>query len=837
MQLGANVSPIVRWLAFLAPIQELACKRIMRRQGIRSPDRRKWVVGTVILVSIHGSAAYGLTACTAADIVAQDSGCPSGTGTCTISKDFSVSGNCTFDFGIRPVAISGTLLTANHVVAIRSGPLTIAPRGFIDGRGTAATMPANRGGRISIVANGAVILQRIGSAKGRIDVSADVLAGSIDISSSDSVAVGGRLLAAGLSAGGFGGRISISTRADIASDTEGVIDATGGAASAGGGSVEMHARNLNLQGTVDVSGSSGGELTIEATGGVITRELLANSNGNRDANSLDGGTISVRAIGPIQVQGAVQVNGRISLTEDTIGGSGGTVSIVSEGGDVTISGSVVAEGARPDGDGGEISITAHAALLLGAGIDLSVETLGDEGIGGRIELQAGHSVANATTPSITSNSNLNASGESGGGEIEITAAGSIVIGGVIKETALGAGSAGGSLMIEAAMGAVNVSSAVDLSGGGCSEETGCGEGGELRLEGCNVTVGAAANIKTNGTTGGETVLTAREQLTINGKISALKSTGSGTNGKNMLVYPSRKPPTLSAGALQPTAVTLANDTCVSAGQAGCLNPCPSCGNGILEYPEECDRNVGATGCCSSLCTIDVCADGLDCTTDSCLPLVGCQRQSAAPSCFEAPTITPTSTGTPTVTPTGPTVTPTPTSTRRVGNRTRTPEETVIVEATPSSTPTYSQLPTSTTTTAATPSPTVTATVSPIQTPSPSHSPTATVPEPTATWTFSATPTATSTLSPSSTATSLPTGTAFPTLPPSPTSTPTAAPMCPGNCDGVGPVSGHDLVTAVRVALQGEQASVCPLGDGNGDHEVTIEDLVIAVTSADSLCAP
>ena len=50
--------------------------------------------------------AEALVACTVAEISAQDPGCPSGSGPCSITKFFSDADGCVLDFGARAVTVS-----------------------------------------------------------------------------------------------------------------------------------------------------------------------------------------------------------------------------------------------------------------------------------------------------------------------------------------------------------------------------------------------------------------------------------------------------------------------------------------------------------------------------------------------------------------------------------------------------------------------------------------------------------------------------------------------------------------------------------------------------------
>src|SRR5262252_5220697 len=98
-----------------------------------------------------------LNACTSADIVAQDTNCPSGSGPCTIKKDFTIGNGCTLDFGIRDVTIGsgGKLITGSVTVTIKAGNFTVGGGGMIDARGTGVA-PNDRGGLLIIQTTGAI---------------------------------------------------------------------------------------------------------------------------------------------------------------------------------------------------------------------------------------------------------------------------------------------------------------------------------------------------------------------------------------------------------------------------------------------------------------------------------------------------------------------------------------------------------------------------------------------------------------------------------------------------------------------------------------------------------
>ena len=93
--------------------------------------------------------ALALTACTAAQVISQDSGCPNSTAPCSITKLFDVGDGCTLDFGTTravTVTASGTIRILSGAVTIKAGSFILAPGSLIDGRGSLTTPPRDRGG-------------------------------------------------------------------------------------------------------------------------------------------------------------------------------------------------------------------------------------------------------------------------------------------------------------------------------------------------------------------------------------------------------------------------------------------------------------------------------------------------------------------------------------------------------------------------------------------------------------------------------------------------------------------------------------------------------------------
>src|SRR5262249_17305643 len=148
-------------------------------------------------------------------------------------------------------------------------------------------------------------------------------------------------------------------------------------------------------------------------------------------------------------------------------------------------------------------------------------------------------------------------------------------------------------------------------------------GGTNGLESCYVNVTVNGSVLAGAPTAGENDLTAHEQLTVAGRVDAAKTSTTGRDGKNVFEFPQRKPPVVTGDMVAPQAVMDMRTTCsATSTDTTCLPPCPVCGNGIVEFPETCDNNVGTpVSCdgCSSFCQLENCDDGKVCTADTCNP--------------------------------------------------------------------------------------------------------------------------------------------------------------------------------------------------------------------------
>jgi cysteine-rich repeat protein len=850
----------------------------------------RWKFWTAVLLTccLWSRGAEAIPACSAADIIAQEgTSCPA-SGACTITKVYDVSAgqSCTFDFGSRSVTISnsgrlnlrqaqvrliagnlvlnaaattaidmrsGTLeITAGSVtinsgtaatvdmlsgtLTIDTGTLIMANGAVIDARGNAAAGATADGGIIEIQARGAVTLNGTTNNRSRIDVSANSSAGRISISAGGRITLNGRLLADRISGfrTGKGGQIYIASSAgDVVAEAtaQSEITAIGGDQSEGGGSIEIEAAgNITLSSNtvIDVGGSNGGTVDLTAEGDITFPGVRGNGTGE----SGNGGSVDVQAGGAIQQTGNILLRG--GTLDPSSGGSGGTVSMESLFGDIVLLNSVniYAEGSAPDGDGGEITLSSAGSLDLRQGATISASSNGSSGSGGQIDLRVALNISGASQ-SVNA---IDASGGAGGGSISIEAGGHITLGGTVDAQGRAAEGAGGEITIAAGSegsGDLTIQREVNVTGGLCSADA-CGDGGSTDLSGCNVRIqgpNGAVRASAPGS-GGQNRLSARRQLTIdsNATVTAATSRAQGSHGTNLLEHPIAFP-VIGGNRVLPGFMANPRPACSPTLLEDCLTPCPQCGNGVVEFPEECDGG-NAVNCdgCTSFCAIESCSPVEACPGGvNCHPTLGCI------ACPELPAPTPTAgapespTATVTAVPTSaatPTASPSPTPLPMASfTHSAAPTPTATASALPTLTATTSPSATSTNMTTATPtsSATLTSPSPPTQTPTPSQTPVL----PSATPSTTASASATSTLTPTAT------DTVTPTLTPTQMSSPSS---CPGDCGGDKEVTVDELLTMVNIALGTNPVGNCPAGDTNGDGEVTIDEILMAVNAALLGCA-
>ena len=564
--------------------------------------------------------AHAVNACTAADIIASEgANCPNSTAPCSIKKNYTIANGCILDFGTRAVTVSGpggTLDVGSRSMTIKAGTFTVASGGNVQGLGNNPA-PLDRGGMITIQTTGAVLIDKAAN-NGVIDVSGNTLAGTVVIQAGGAVTLKGKLMAKNSTTSGGGGNISIRAGGDFIYVAAGVLS-VGGSALGSAGSLDIVAGGrADLGDAIDLVGGDGGALDVEAGADVVVRKPI-DADATGDAGS--GGCVGIVAGTQLQILADITEDGAGSSTMSG-GGCGGFGCFESRFGDTIISANILAEGNIPDGGGGDLAFISRGSISVASGTTVSARAPGAMGCGGDLEMDADFDVTSAGV--------LDSSGGFGGGFVTIDAGRNVTLTGRVDASGFAIAGFGGEFDVIAGdntKGTLSIQNTVDVTGGACSVDLGCGAGGITDLTGCDVTLTAAASLKAGGPQGGENDIRAREQLTIQGPVDA--TTTGGTNpadGVNKFSYPSRKPAAIS-GSVTPSPTLTAMATCTSAGQTNCLVPCPTCGNGVVEFPETCDTAGTPQSCdgCSVFCQIENCNDANVCTTDSCSPSLGCRH--------------------------------------------------------------------------------------------------------------------------------------------------------------------------------------------------------------------
>ena len=158
------------------------------------------LAAAVALVAGSTGSAWALTACNAAQISAQDPGCPA-TGACTITKFFTIGDLCVLDFSGRAVTIAGngTLDVGTVRATLKAGSLVVAPGGKIIGLedcllAGGATCPFTQANPSwTIVSGGIVDVQKAGSTLGSISIGTDWRGATIDITAAGHVTISGEV--------------------------------------------------------------------------------------------------------------------------------------------------------------------------------------------------------------------------------------------------------------------------------------------------------------------------------------------------------------------------------------------------------------------------------------------------------------------------------------------------------------------------------------------------------------------------------------------------------------------------------------------------------------------
>jgi hypothetical protein len=416
-----------------------------------------------------------------------------------------------------------------------------------------------------------------------------------------------------------GGEFTVIARGDVA--VNGKIDANGKSFGFGG-TIEIRslAGSVSAAGEMTCTGGgSGGDVSLDgATGVTVTENVSVSATDGAE----DGGSISIVSGGDIVLSGGSNAN-RVILSADGhgpvegFGGWGGNINLNSQSG--VFIGEFVrfqAMGALPDGDGGDLDLSAGGNITVDG--ELLAQSLGAEGTGGNVSI-AKFSGVDVT---VGGSAKIDVSGGFGG-TVVMNPVGTMVIAGMID--ASGTGGEGGSVDLSATAGDTTLSGTVKSTG------TAFGiANGSITLDLCRLNATSTADLNTNGDYGVNSI-TIRESgsFAAGGQLQA-----TGTGGQNGVIYRDpAKVPTLAATAT-PAVVLSLDETLIG---------CPVCGNSEIDYGESCDDGnlVDGDGCAAD-CQLEtciaqtpgypgvpICDDGSGCTVDVCDQSSGnCQNTSS-----------------------------------------------------------------------------------------------------------------------------------------------------------------------------------------------------------------
>ena len=454
---------------------------------------------------------------------------------------------------------------------------------------------------------------------------------------------------------GFGGEIDIDAGGTLSMASTAVLQANALNGGAGdGGEINLTAGSLNLQGMIEAKGGtdplnegiggSGGSVNIEATKGSLV--LLRGTQGLTvdGAAGGEGGEVTFTTNHP--ANGAISIGAPVSAR-----GLGGVVD-------------------RPAG-GGFIEATASAGLAVTKNIDVSgvggasgvIDLAADRDVvinnsltgsdqigGGGLSLSAGHDVTVADV-GLGDSIKMNATGNGPGGDITIAADNDVsLLGFLIDVSGTGTG-AGGDISVDAgrhvsvdrnteintgsAAGSGAVAGSIVLTAGTPDQTgnltvdgnllanghapNGAANPASIQLTGCQVTISGTGLVDSTGDVNSTNVVTGRKNILVqsNGKLRSTQANIANYTGA---------PPTVNGATITPALSATAKAACSAPNTpAGCLIPCPTCGDSIIQTPwEDCDP-PGCPSCdihCRSL--PNNCADANPCTSNNdCSAIFGC----------------------------------------------------------------------------------------------------------------------------------------------------------------------------------------------------------------------
>ncbi|TMA51434.1 MAG: hypothetical protein E6J75_18525, partial [Deltaproteobacteria bacterium] len=547
------------------------------------------------------------------------SGSGTGGGTLTVNADGDVSltgsqGSTVVANGIGSGSTAGTISISSSGGPIGVG-IPVAAVGDAEGAGGSVTIDA--GTNLSFTPDGSVVVDGGSGDAGFIELDAT---GMLTLPN------GSRVQGDGLgSTEGGGGEITISAGSI---DAQGVIETRGG---------------TSASGTVGGAGGSGGSINIEATSGALSMTRGAGVGLSADgalggdsgditlaADSPTHGTVTIGAqlsaqgfgtTGRPASGGSVDVTAGSTLTVSRLinvgapAGDAGTIDLSTDRGDVVLGAPL--NGIAPSGGGAVTVVSAHDVQVNADVLMRSTANLTQGGPGGDIVMTADNDLSVAAA---TVTLDVSAASNQMGGDIEMSAGRNLTIGArsSLKANAGSVvGSTGGTISLTAGdfaqAGNLTVDGQLDASG------TGTGAiGSSITLVGCQVRITGVIDSSGDAASANHVTARATDKHCSNDPAKpctavancggagtfcdapiAVRGTGKlKTTGSNTAVLPVGATPPNGNGPVMPafgacpcdsgppSNSCCAKPACVGSNDAaGCLAPCPLCGNHVIEFPE------------------------------------------------------------------------------------------------------------------------------------------------------------------------------------------------------------------------------------------------------------
>ncbi len=598
------------------------------------------VLLTALALAFLPSSAQAQAKCTAADF-----GCAP-TGTCIITGTHEIGTSCHLDWGTQNVTVRGTLRaeTLGDPFYITAGVLYI-DGGKIQSRGdnvsSGGDITINLSGRFWMTGSGARVETDGNGGGGSVDITAnDVLisgGGAIVTDGGDSFSCGS---AGDVNLSAFGGPIILGGAATtIRASTPGY--------DCDGGFITMDAPSMNLFESIDGSGGAPGGITVVVTSGDFTLQ--------------PGATIDARGRG----------------ADEDFGNNGGDIDLFVPNGAIRLLGETNSDGSGGDGGGGDIQLDCLGDITISD--DVSVAGVGTFASGGVIEMDTAGGV------NIEANIDVSGGPQGDGGTIDVLADGDVTTAAGATLSTIGGAFGGGFITID-------TESIVTIDGDLIARGGSSGDGGFIDVAGCRVTVSSNVDVEpgTIGSAGfidfagAEITLTATAHLEaepcIVGACNTLtQKSGTPTIDPAAVVTPAAAlvldpsmAPCCGNGVLDDglSSPIDAGEECEDGNGSYCDGCSPSCtleavppcagdGNECTQdcLPQSgcvykklsgvpCADEPGGNVCTTDVCQSGVCThppntcdDGIDCTVDSCDPILGCQATNSDVLCDDSESCT------------------------------------------------------------------------------------------------------------------------------------------------------------------------------------------------------